>query len=395
MHYESLISSNVSAEVEMPVGLKADTKYVFSVTYADPNALSPQKLVETIGSGLLNEAFDLAPYPPPQGHTRMRELICRNLKENRGLDVDVESVFLTSGAGGAIQSFIDVLVDPGDLVLVEEFCYLGTIKMLLQRRANVIHVPSDEQGMRTDALESVIGELRAKDKQPKLIYTIPIYQNPMGMTLSLERRKQVVEISQRFQVPILENDSYADFRIDGPTLPPTMMDLDDNEAVMYVSAYTKLIGCGLRLGYGIAPAPVLDRLARFDRGNSPSHLAAIGVHEYLNKYLDDHLDSVRNSLKIKRDAMLEALAENFPDSCAWNRPAGGMMLWVRLPEGSDTWAALDKAVEADVKYNPGPVFKADRSGANYLRLTYSHNSADEIREGIGILAEVFHQEGIF
>ena len=93
--------------------------------------------------------------------------------------------------------------------------------------------------------------------------------------------------------------------------------------------------------------------------------------------------------------MLEALVENFPNSCTWNRPTGGMMLWVRLPEGSDTWAALDKAVEADVKYNPGPVFKADRSGANYLRLTYSHNSADEIREGIAILAEVFHQEGYF
>ena len=395
MDYEALFSSNVAAKVEMPAGLAAPTKYVFSVTYADPNSLSTRWLSEATQQAVNKEGIDLAYYPPPQGHVGMRELICRNLKDRRGLDVDVDSIFLAGGAAGAIQSILDALVDPGDVVLVEEYSYLGTIKMLLQRRAQVVHVPSDVQGMQTDALESTIRDLQSRLQRPKLIYTIPVYQNPMGMTLSLERRLHMVEISQKYHVPILENESYADFRIDGPALPRTMMGIDDQDSVMYVSAYTKLIGCGLRLGYGVAPTPMMANLAGTGFGPSPSHLAAITVHEYLTNHIDEHIDAVRQSLRAKRDAMLAALEENFPPSCRWNRPSGGMMVWVRLPEGGDTWAALDKAVEADVKYNPGPVFRADRGGANYLRLTYSHNSPDEIRDGIAILAEVFRDQGLF
>ena len=395
MDYEKLFSVNVAADVDMPAGLKAPTKYVFSVTYADPGSLSKQWLSDAMQEGIRRDGTDLAAYPPPQGDVGMRELICRNLKERRGLDVDVDSIFLTGGAAGAIQSILDALVDPGDVVLVEEFCYLGTIKMLLQRRAQVVHVPSDEHGMHTDALESTVRDHLSRGQRPKLIYTIPVYQNPMGMTLSLERRRRMVEISQQHQVPILENESYADFRIDGPALPPTMMGIDDRESVMYVSAYTKLLGCGLRLGYGVAPRPMMDKLAGADFGPSPSHLAAIAVHGYLREHMDEHVEAVRESLTAKRDAMLAALDEHFPPSCSWNRPNGGMMVWVRLPEGADTSAALDRAVEADVKYNPGPVFRADRVGANYLRLTYSHNSPDEIREGIAILAEVFSREGLF
>lgn len=395
MDYEALFSSNVGAEFEMPPGLKAPTKYVFSVTYADPSSLSTRWLSEAMQEAVSREGIDLAPYPPPQGHVGMRELICRNLEERRGLAVDVDSIFLTGGAAGAIQSILDALVEPGDVVLVEEFCYLGTIRMLLQRRAQVVHVPTDDQGMQTDALESTIRNLQSGVRRPKLIYTIPVYQNPMGMTLSLERRLHMVEISQKYHVPILENESYADFRIDGPALPHTMMGIDDQDSVMYVSAYTKLIGCGLRLGYGAAPKAMMTKLAGTDFGPSPSHLAAITVHEYLRNHMDEHVDRVSESLRAKREAMLAALEEHFPPSCSWNRPNGGMMVWVRLPEGGDTWTALDKAVEADVKYNPGPVFRADRGGANYLRLTYSHNSPDEIRDGIAILAEVFHREGLF
>jgi len=395
MDYAALFTSNAGAEVEMPPGLKVPTKYVFSVTYADPHTLSSQWLSQAAQSALQQEAIRLAPYPPPQGHIGMRDLICRNLRKTRGLNVDAESVFLTGGAAGAIQHILDALVDPGDVVLVEEFCYLGTIKMLLERRAHVAHISTDDQGMQTVALENTIRILQSRGQRPKLIYTIPVYQNPMGMTMSLERRKHMVEISQKYNVPILENESYADFRIDGPSLPPPMMSIDDQSSVMYVSAYTKLIGCGLRLGYSVVPEPVLAKLARNDFGPAPSHLAAMTVHQYLSNHMDEHIAAVRKSLQSKRDAMLAALDDHFPRSCSWNQPSGGMMVWVRVPQGRDTLAALDKAVDADVKYNPGPVFRADQHGSNYLRLTYSHNSPDEIRDGVAILADVFHREGVF
>jgi 2-aminoadipate transaminase len=325
----------------------------------------------------------------------MRELIAGDLNEKRAVDTDADSIFLSGGAGGAIQVILDAFIDPGDIVLVEEFTYLGTLRALLERRAQVVHVPTDREGMDTGALESTVRDLTSQGRRPKLIYTISVYQNPMGMTLSPGRRKHMLEISREYGIPILENESYADFRIDGPPLPPAMAGMDTGAGVMYVSAYTKLVGCGLRLGYALVPDAVRDALAKLRFGGSPSHLSAMAVHRYLRDHGDEHVRAVSESLRLKRDAMLTALGEYFPPVCTWNRPEGGMMVWVRLPEGADTWAALDRAVEADVKYNPGPVFRAGRDRKNYLRLTYSHNTPEEIGEGISILADVFQREGFF
>jgi len=373
----------------------ADTKYVFSITYADPGALPAEVFSDSVRDAMRDEGADLARYPHPQGHPGLRELIAGSLEENRGIKTTAKSVFLGSGAGGSIQVILEAFVDPRDVVLVEEFTYLGTLRSLLQRRANVIHIPTDSQGMDTDALESTIEELIARGQKPKLIYSISVYQNPMGMNLSLERRKRMLEVSQRFGVPIVENESYADFRIGGEPLPPAMAGMDGGESVLYVSSFTKLLGCGLRLGFGVVPDQAREILAGLRFGGSPSHLASMAVHRYLVSHADQHLRTVADSLRAKRDAMLAALAECFPPVCTWNRPEGGMMVWVRLPEGADTWATLTKAVEAGVKYNPGPVFRAKRDGNNYLRLTYSHNTPEEIRDGIAILADVFHREGLF
>lgn len=263
--------------------------------------------------------------------------------------------------------------------------------MLLSKGAEVVHIPTDDQGMDTEELERAIKAVKAQGKTPKLIYAISVFQNPMGVTLSLERRKHMVEIAQDYGVPILENESYADFRIDGDPLPPSMLGMDDQDSVVYVSSYTKLLGCAIRLGYGVAPQPVLDAM----EARRPSHVAAMLVYEYLRHHKDDHIESVRKGLMARRDALLAALEEHFPPSCTWTRPQGGMMLWLQLPQGADTWKALDHAVEADVKYNPGGVFRAGRDCNNYLRLTYSHNTPEEIHEGIGTLAEVFRQQGFF
>jgi 2-aminoadipate transaminase len=262
----------------------------------------------------------------------------------------------------------------------------------------VVHVPTDEQGMDVYALEDILKTSVARGERPKLIYTISVYQNPLGTTLSLERRRRMLEVSQKYGVPILENESYADFRIDGPPLPPALSGMDDRGLVMYVSAYTKLLGCGLRLGYAgyaVVPGPVKQALARLRFGGQPSHLAGWAVYEFMREHGDEHIAKVAASLKDKRDAMLDALAEHFPSTCTFSRPEGGMMVWVRMPEGADTWSALEKAVAAGVKYNPGPVFRAERDRKNFFRLTYSYNTPEEIRDGIAILAGVFEREGLF
>ena len=395
MDYDQLFSANLPLPVDMPAGLAAHTKYVFSVTYADQDVFPTEGLIDAVATALRREGRSLSQYPPPQGHLGMRQMIAANLSAQRGIEVDPEAVFLSNGAGGAVEAILEVFVDAGDVVLVEEFSYLGTMRMLLERGADVRHVPTDADGMNTDALEEILADLAAQGRRPKLIYTIPVYQNPLGVTLSLPRRQRLIEIAQRYGVPIVENESYADFRIDGDPLPPAMMGMDADHGVIYISAYTKLLGCGLRIGYGVAPPVVMATLEKIRFGGRPSHLAALAVYEYLRKHREEYVTQVASSLRSKRDAMLEALQAHFPSTCSWSAPHGGMMIWVRLPHGADTLAALPKAVEADVKYNPGPVFRAKRDGHNYLRLTYSHNTPDEIRQGVEILADVFRREGLF
>ena len=395
MDYANLFSRGLPAEVEGPPGLGDDTKFVFSVTYTDRDIMPVQGFVDALADIMPREGLDLAKYPPPQGHVGLREYIADALKTNRGVEVPVDNIFLTAGAGGAVGTVLDAFVDAGDTVLVEEFCYSGTLGMLLGKRANVVHVPTDADGMDTDALERIIGELAADGIKPKLIYSISVYQNPMGVTLTAERRARMVEISQKHGIPILENESYADFRIDGEPLPPAMYGIDDQDGVTYVSAYTKLLGCGLRLGFGVAPDPVKDVLGKLRFGSSPSHLTSMAVYEYLRQHGDAYVESVAQSLGAKRDAMLAALGEYFPPSCEWSEPNGGMMLWGKMPEGANTWDTLEKAVEAGVKYNPGAIYRADRSPNNYIRLTYSYHDLDEIREGIELLSRVFEREGIF
>lgn len=395
MNYDKLTSKNIPLKVDMPAGLKKDAKYVFSVTYTDPHSMNTNVMWDGMKEVMEQNGDVLAPYPDPQGHPDLRKFIAANLKNERSIETDPDSIFLSSGAGGAVKCVLEAFIDPGDVVFVEEFSYLGTMRMLLQRGAKVIHIPCDDEGLLTEKLEEEIKQSVSEGIQPKAIYTISVYQNPTGVTLSMRRRVHLLELAHRYGVPIIENESYSNFLIDGNPLPPSMYGMDDQDAVIYISAFTKLLGCGLRLGYGVVPDSVKNILAESSFGGSPSQLSSMMAYEYLKDNMETHIQNVRSSLKAKRDAMLGALSENFPPNCSWTTPSGGMMIWVKLPEGADTWKTLDQAVDAGVKYNPGGVFRSNRDSNNYLRLTYSYNTPEEIWEGIGILADVFRREGLF
>ena len=379
----------------MPPELGEDAKYVFSTTFTDPHTMAYRELSEALMYAMhQNRGVDLAQYPPSQGHESLRALIAQNIHVSRAIESNPDRIFLTEGAAGGIQSILDLLLEPGDFVLAEEFVYHGTMGQLIERGVNVIHIPTDIRGMKTDLLEDTLNDFRESGKTPKLIYTIPVYQNPTGVTLDLERRHDMIRIARKFGVPILENDSYADFRIDGNFLPPSLMGIDNQDSVIYVSAFTKLLGCGLRLGYLVVPEQVACLLNETSLISTPSHLSAMAVYQFLSEHNQDHVAKVTDSLKAKRDAMVNALDANFPSNCSWIIPNGGMMVWVRFPENINTDTFLPKALSAGVKYNPGSIFRAERDGRNYMRLTYSYNSLDEIREGVEILANVFYGEGI-
>lgn len=393
-NYQDLASTTLPPEIEMPPGLREDANYVFSVTYTDPDAMALKEFAEAAATAIERDGKDLGTYPPPQGHIALREFISSELSAKRGSEISPENIFLTSGAGGACQVFVDSFINPGDVVMMDEFCYHGSLNMFLKKGARPCHVAMDQDGIIPEKLEAAIEENIQNGHRPKLIYTISVYHNPTGATISLERRKKIVEISNKYEIPIVENESYADFHIDGPELPPAMIGLDSEGGVMHISAFTKLMGCGLRLGFGAFPESARESLAKVGFGLAPSHLTSMAVHEYLKDNKSAYVAGVAASLGRKRDAMLRSLGEYFPPTCTWTEPQGGMMIWMKLPEGTNTWDILEKSVEKGVKYNPGPIFRADRSGGNHLRLTFSHHTPEEIEEGIAVLAGVFEGEGV-
>ena len=393
-NYQDLASTTLPPEIEMPPGLREDANYVFSVTYTDPDAMALKEFAEATATAIERDGKDLGTYPPPQGHIALREFISSELSAKRGSEISPENIFLTSGAGGACQVFVDSFINPGDVVMMDEFCYHGSLNMFLKKGARPCHVAMDQDGIIPEKLEAAIKENIQNGHRPKLIYTISVYHNPTGATISLERRKKIVEISNKYEIPIVENESYADFHIDGPELPPAMIGLDSEGGVMHISAFTKLMGCGLRLGFGAFPESARESLAKVGFGLAPSHLTSMAVHEYLKDNKSAYVAGVAASLGRKRDAMLRSLGEYFPPTCTWTEPQGGMMIWMKLPEGTNTWDILEKSVEKGVKYNPGPIFRADRSGGNHLRLAFSHHTPEEIEEGIAVLAGVFEGEGV-
>ena len=194
-------------------------------------------------------------------------------------------------------------------------------------------------------------------------------------TMQQSRESNKIDIIEKTTKIVGDITSQADFRIDGDPLPPAMYGMDDTDSVMYVSAYTKFLGCGLRIGYMVVPDVIKEQLGK-NRMNTtmPSQLATMSVFNFLDKYGYEHGLELEESIMRKRDAMLSALKENFPDTCEWNQPKGGLMIWLKLPEGANTWDILRNAVDRGVKYNPGGVYRADRKKNNYLRLTYSYNT---------------------
>ena len=275
MDYSKNLSSNGPVDVSTHPGLKADVKYIFSVTNTVPDCIDPIEYSKAATRAIHNNSVSFGPYPPALGHEPLRDLLQVSVADKRAIHCDTDQILITDGAGGALKMLVNAFVGPGDIVIAEQYTYLGTLRMMLEKGAEVLHVDIDNQGIIPESLEKMIKDLVELGKKPKFILTIPVYQNPTGITLSESRRQRILDIAVEFDIPIIENESYADFRIDGPPLPNSIKSLDTKDMVIYVSSFTKLLGCSLRVGFMIAPTQVLDLLET----RRPSHLAVVTVYE--------------------------------------------------------------------------------------------------------------------
>jgi 2-aminoadipate transaminase len=389
--FSGLIAGHVPAGAAGRAGVRP--KYDFGVGFPDPESFPWQGLHEALGRALKDKGRDLVLYPDPQGHPEMREFIAQKLLRERGMKVDPEQVLVTGGSGPAIALFVQLLTNPGDVLLTEDYTYRGTLDIMTNLRARVVGVATDDAGMVPGALEETIKDLARFKIAPKMIYTIPTFQNPIGTDMTAERRQAILAVAQKYGVPIYEDDAYEDLRFTGER-KPAIHSYDDSGMVLYSATFSKILGPGMRVGFLVAPREVMPKLNAMHWGRPASEFAVLAALYYLRDHLDDHVDEISDILETRRDAMIDAIREDMGTTVTTSRPDGGLYLWVGLPEGCDTVPMLEKARQEGVSVLPGSSFSPSGAGRNYMRLCFGYETPEKIREGIDVLTSVFVEGGL-
>jgi 2-aminoadipate transaminase len=326
-------------------------------------------------------------YSTTEGYLPLREMITRH-SVRYGIKITPENVLITSGSQQALDILGKILIDPGDLVLVESPTYLAAIQAWKAYGAEFITVPMDEDGMNTDYLEEA---LRAG---PKFIYVLPNFQNPTGVTLSIERRKKLLQLADQYGVPIVEDDPYGQLRYEGEHLPSiVVLDSqfrDDGNPcyrgnVIYLSTFSKTLAPGLRLGWVVAPPEVIGKLVQAKQGadlHTATFNQVVAYEVSRGGFLDRHIHTIRDVYGARRDLMLAAMERDFPPEVNWTRPQGGLFLWGTLPTYMDAKDLLTSCLERKVAFVPGEPFHATGGGKNTMRINFSNATHEEIQLGI-------------
>ncbi|MET9736213.1 PLP-dependent aminotransferase family protein [Streptomyces sp. NPDC006458] len=320
-------------------------------------------------------------YSTTEGEPVLRTALAHRIT-GRGLPTAADDLLVTTGSQQALSLLATALLDPGDTVLVEDPCYLAALQVFGLAGARIVGVPTDADGVDPQ----VLAELVARER-PKLLYTVPTFQNPTGRTMPADRRAAVAAVAARHGLWIVEDDPYGELRYDGAPQPWIAAHAEAADRTVLLGSFSKIMAPGLRLGWLRAPA-ALRRACAVAKQAADLHtptLNQLAAARYLD-VLDAHVARVRTVYGERRDAMLAALPGALPEGSAWNRPEGGMFLWARLPASYDTAALLPEVVRHDVAYVPGAPFYASDPDRSTLRLCFVTQTPDEIREGLGRLA---------
>lgn len=335
-------------------------------------------------------------YGTTEGYLPLREMIARHTS-HYNIEINSDNILITSGSQQALDLIGKVFINRGDHILVESPTYLGALQAWNAYGAEYISVPSDDHGMITDALEEALRY------GPKFIYVLPNFQNPTGTTLSLERRKKLVELADRYGVPIIEDDPYGQLRFEGNHLPAVEV-LDSQMRgtncgfytgnVIYLSTFSKILAPGIRLAWVIAPPEVIQKMVQAKQGadlHTATFNQAVAFEVSRGGFLNRHVQLIRDTYKERRNVMLDCLSEHMPSNVRWTRPEGGLFLWVTLPEKINTVDLLTEAVKEKVAFVPGVSFFPNGGGNNTMRLNFSFSPPDKINEGIARLGRLLHR----
>lgn len=356
----------------------------------DPN-LIPRKVLAELAKEILENNPNSVMYTPTNGISDLRGELAKFLEKYEKIKVSPDNIVVTVGGSEALDLLGRVLIEPGDVVISENPAYVNTLLAFEQLGASIEGVLVDEDGMKTDLLEERIKELKAKKKKIKFIYTIPTGQNPMGVTMSEERRKELLEIASKYDLLIIEDTAYNFMKYEEKEIP-SLKSLDREGRVLVAGTLSKVLGTGFRIGWIIAEGEILDKILM---EKQPIDFCAPTISqfialEYLKRgYFEKYHSRALQGYKGKRDVMIEALEESLPNA-RFTKPIAGMFVMLFLPKGADGVSFAGELME---KYHvvvvPGKPFYTDKTGKNAIRLNFSRPSKEEIAEGIKRLAELY------
>ncbi len=346
-----------------------------------------------ISSQLLREKGTVAlQYGPTEGEPALREEIAKWMAREKPT-VNPENILVTSGSQQGLDIIAKLFLDPNDMAIVELPSYMGGLQAFSAYRAKLIGVPQDNNGMQMDLLEKTLAKLAKRGRKPKFIYVVPDFQNPSGVTMTLERRKRLLELAHIYDLPIVEDSPYRDLRFAGDFVP-MICSLDKENYVIALGTFSKLLCPGFRLAWITAATDWTERMvaAKQSMDLSTPIFTQLIVAEYMKRgLLPQQVEKIRKLYARKRGVMINALRRYMPKGVEWTEPEGGLFLWVKLPKHMDTTTLFPKAVENKVAYVVGSSFHCNGKGQNTMRLNFSYPSEEQIEEGIKRLAKMLRE----
>jgi DNA-binding transcriptional MocR family regulator len=367
---------------------------VVSLAGGMPNisGLPLDAVADSLHSLTSNQGTVAMQYGSGQGDPTLREQICAVMRLE-GIDAHPDDVCVTVGSQQAVDLVTRIFCDPGDVVLVEAPSYVGALGVFRAYECDVVHVDTDQDGLVPEALGEAVLAVRASGRRIKMVYTVPTFHNPAGVTLTAPRRRDLLDLCAEHDLLLLEDNPYGLLGFSGE--PMRALRADDAERVIYLGSFSKTFAPGFRVGWVLAPHAVREKLVLAQESATlcPPTFSQLAVSTYLATCdWQGQIKQFKEMYRERRDALLGALGEQMPSGTSWTSPEGGFYVWLTLPEGLDAKVMLPRAVTARVAYVPGTAFFADGSGSRHLRLSYCYPSPERIVEGVHRLAGVLEEE---
>lgn len=390
--YADRVKGMKASEIRELLKLTQDPKMIsFGGGMPSPHSF-PVKGIQKIADKILKKhGAQALQYGPTEGIKQLRESLINRMKK-KGIKCNEDEILITSGSQQALDLMPKIFLNPGDFVVVECPSYIGALIAFNAYQPKFISISMDDNGMDTYELEEKIKE--HKGKPIKFIYTVPTFQNPAGVTMSLERRKHLLEIARKYKILIFEDDAYSELRYSGKPIP-SIKSLDKDGNVIYTSTFSKILSPGFRLGWVIADKDIIRKMVIAKQGTDLSSNIFVQyiADEYIRSgMIDKQIPKIKKMYKRKRDIMLRVLKKHFPKGCKWTKPAGGLFIWVTLPSHIYTKEMFKEAIKEKVAYVHGEAFCVEGKGHNEMRLNFSNTDNDKIEIGIKRLAKIIKEK---